>query len=63
MVATDALAKDGADTKGGDPSRREGLLGCERAVVAAAALGAAKGRHFQRTSRKIQVYHLLPFHT
>ena len=30
MVATDALAKDGADTKEGDPSRRAGLLGCEQ---------------------------------
>ena len=44
MVATDALAKDGADTKEGDPSRRAGLLGVSARW--AAALGAAKGTHF-----------------
>ena len=42
MVATDALPKDGADTKEGDPSRRAGLLSVVSSV-AAAALGRREG--------------------
>ena len=44
MVATDALAKDGADTKEGDPARRAGFFPGERAVVAAAARGSEQAR-------------------
>jgi len=49
MVATDALPKDGADTKEGDPSRRAGLLGCEQRR-GGRARAPRRGRHIQRTT-------------